>query len=290
MLGTPSDIKIGVIGGSGLYDMDELTNIDEIFIKTPFGSPSDAYILGDLQGIKIAFLPRHGRGHLLLPSEINYQANIFGFKLMGITHVISITAVGSLQEPISPLDIVIPNQLVDRTIQRKSTFFGEGMAAHISFADPFCPDLSEVLFKTASGCRAAVHRGGTLVTIEGPAFSTKAESLLYKKWGIDIIGMTTLQEAKLAREAQICYAAMAMVTDYDCWKETAAPVSVEEVIANLKKNSSCARQIIQKLVLQINNNRTCQCKDSLQNAIISQLDRIDDRTREKLNPLIGKYL
>jgi 5'-methylthioadenosine phosphorylase len=286
----PSDIKIGVIGGSGIYEMDGVTRVEAHTISTPFGNPSDTFMVGKLNGCQVAFLPRHGRGHRLLPSELNFRANIFGFKKLGVTHLLSITAVGSLKEDIPPLDIVIPDQLVDRTYCRESTFFGNGIAAHIPFAEPFCPDLSSLLFQSASSHAERVHKGGTLVSIEGPAFSTKAESMLYKKWGIDIIGMTTLQEAKLAREAEICYAAMAMVTDYDCWREESESVTVETVVSNLAKNASCAKAIIQSLLPKIALHRGCLCADSLKGAIMTRMDCIDEETRQKLSPLIKKYL
>lgn len=285
-----SEIKIGVIGGSGVYEMDAVTGIEEIQVDTPFGSPSDAFLVGRLDGIKVAFLPRHGRGHRFLPSELNYRANIFGFKKLGVTHLLSITAVGSLQENIPPLDIVIPDQLVDRTRERVSSFFGNGIVAHVPFADPFCPDLSDLLFKAASSNGSRVHRGGTLVTIEGPAFSTRAESKLYQSWGIDIIGMTTIQEAKLAREAQICYAALAMVTDYDCWRAETESVSVEAVLLNLAKNVSDSKSVIQQVIPLIADNRTCLCADSLKGAIMTRPDLIDKDTRQRLMPLIKPYL
>jgi 5'-methylthioadenosine phosphorylase len=282
-------VKIGVIGGSGIYEMDSVTAIEKIKISTPFGDPSEPFIIGTLNGVKVAFLPRHGNGHRILPSELNYRANIFGFKTMGVTHLLAITAVGSLQEKIKPLDMVIPDQLVDRTRHRISTFFGEGIAAHIPFAEPFCPVLSHLLFKTASDHADGVHRGGTLVCIEGPAFSTRAESMLYQQWGMDIVGMTTLQEAKLAREAQICYAALAMVTDYDGWKEDSEAVSVDTVVAHLDKNVSTAKAIIQGLIPLITEKRDCPCPESLQGAIMTQADAIDNETRRKLGPLIGAY-
>ena len=285
-----SDIKIGIIGGSGIYQMDGVTSIEEHEISTPFGNPSDTFMVGLLNGIKIAFLPRHGREHRLLPSELNYRANIFGFKQLGVTHLIAITAVGSLQENICPLDIVIPDQLVDRTYHRQSTFFGDGIVAHIPFAEPFCPDLSEILFNTASSTKAKVHKGGTLVSIEGPAFSTKAESKLYQAWGIDIIGMTTLQEAKLAREAEICYSAMAMVTDYDCWREETESVSVETVLSNFKQNISLGRKIISDIIPKITNQRTCICSNCLKGAIMTKKESMSNETRMKLLPLIKKYL
>ncbi len=283
-------IKIGVIGGSGIYDMEGLAEIDEIKIDTPFGSPSDKYIIGTLNNTKVAFLPRHGRQHHLLPSELNYRANIYGFKAMGVTHILSITAVGSLQEHLAPLDIVIPDQLIDRTYQRESTFFGDGVVAHVPFADPFCPQLSDLLYETASQSKATVHRGGTFVTIEGPAFSTRAESNLYRQWGIDIIGMTTLQEAKLSREAEICYAAMAMVTDYDCWREETEEVNVESVLATLNQNSSLAKQTIASLIPKISEERNCICPNSLKGAIMTDPSSIDQQSKNRLAPLINKYL
>jgi 5'-methylthioadenosine phosphorylase len=241
-----TDIKIGIIGGSGLYEMEALTDVSQISIDTPFGSPSDTYIAGTLEGVRIAFLPRHGRGHRLSPSELNFRANIYGFKKLGVEQIISVTAVGSLKENIRPLDIVIPDQFHDCTKQRISTFFGNGLVAHIAFADPVCPDLTRVVYEGAVKAGASVHSGGTLICIEGPAFSTRAESNVYRKWGMDIIGMTSLQEAKLAREAEICYAAMALVTDFDCWHEAESEVNVETVVQNLDKNISIAKQIIQR--------------------------------------------
>ncbi len=289
-MNTDTEICIGVIGGSGIYDMDGLSQVKEIKMETPFGSPSDQYISGVLNGVKTIFLPRHGRTHHLLPSELNYRANIYGFKTLGVTHLIAITAVGSLQEHMAPMEVVIPDQLIDRTQNRKSTFFGFGIVAHIPFADPFCPDLSDLLYDTASQSKAKVHKGGTFVTIDGPAFSTRSESHLYRRWGIDIIGMTTLQEAKLSREAEICYAAMAMVTDYDCWHDDEEDVTVEAVIAILNKNASLAKDTIKKLIPKIDNQRTCICANSLNGAIMTQPSALDKKTKEKLFPLIGKYI
>lgn len=281
------EIDIGIIGGSGIYEMEGFSQVEEMVVSTPFGEPSDAYIVGDLNGIRVAFLPRHGHGHVLLPSELNYRANIFGFKSLGISHIIAITAVGSLQEDRPPLDMVIPDQLIDRTRQRQSTFFGRGIAAHIPFSEPFCPVLSQLLYNTAESIVDRVHKGGTLVTIEGPAFSTKAESRLFQKWGCDIIGMTTFQEAKLSREAEICYAALAMVTDYDCWKEGSTDeVTVETVVANLKKNSSNAKAIITAVLPEISSRRSCLCADSLQGAIMTAPDSINPETGKKLALLI----
>ncbi len=282
-----SEIDIGIIGGSGVYEIEGLSRVEKIAVSTPFGEPSGAYIVGDLNGVRVAFLPRHGRGHVLLPSELNYRANIFGFKSLGVSHIMAITAVGSLREDRPPLDMVIPDQLIDRTRQRKSTFFGQGIAAHISFSEPFCPALSQLLFNAAKAVVDRVHKGGTLVTIEGPAFSTKAESRLFQKWGCDIIGMTTFQEAKLSREAEICYAALAMVTDYDCWKEGSTDeVTVETVVANLKKNSSNAQAIITAVLPEISKQRSCLCANSLQGAIMTAPDSISQDTRERLALLI----
>ena len=284
-----SDIQIGVVGGSGIYAMDGFTHIEEHRISTPFGSPSDAYMVGRLNGIKVAFLPRHGRKHDCLPSDVNYRANIFGFKTLGITHLVGITAVGSLREHIAPLDIVVPDQLVDRTRQRPSTFFGGGIVAHVPFADPFCPVLSDLVYTSAAGLGANVHKGGTLVSIEGPAFSTRAESNLYRQWGIDIIGMTTLQEAKLAREAEICYSAMAMVTDYDCWRKDGETVSVEAVVATFTRNIATAKAIVQDLVPKITLKRECSCSHSLSGAIMTKPEDISEETRQRVWPIIEKY-
>jgi 5'-methylthioadenosine phosphorylase len=284
------DIRVGIIGGSGLYEMESLTDISCVAMDTPFGTPSDEYVVGTLEGIRVAFLPRHGRGHRLTPSELNYRANIYGFKKLGVEHIISVTAVGSLKESIRPLDIVIPDQFYDRTKQRVSTFFGSGIAAHIAFADPICPALAELISECNVQTRAGVHKGGTLLCIEGPAFSTKAESMVYRGWGMDIIGMTSLQEAKLAREAEICYAAMAMVTDYDCWHEGESEVTVQKVVQNLKKNISTAKQIIQTVVPKIPEKRECLCAEALKNTIMTEPSVIPPETRQKLEPLVGKYL
>jgi len=284
------DIRIGIIGGSGLYEMEALTDISCAALDTPFGTPSDEYVVGSLEGIRVAFLPRHGRGHRLTPSELNYRANIYGFKKMGVEHIISVTAVGSLKEGIRPLDIVIPDQFYDRTKQQVSTFFGSGLAAHIAFADPVCPDLAELLYKNGDQARAGVHKGGTLLCIEGPAFSTKAESRVYRSWGMDIIGMTSLQEAKLAREAEICYAAMAMVTDYDCWHEGESEVTAQKVVQNLKINISTAKEIIRTVVPKIPEKRACLCAQALENAIMTGSAVIPPETRQKLELLVGKYL
>lgn len=282
-----TDIDIGIIGGSGFYEIEGFCHLEELVLDTPFGKPSDAYVVGDLNGIRVVFVPRHGRGHLLLPSELNHRANIYGFKSLGVSNIIAITAVGSLQEHMVPLDMVIPDQLIDRTRRRQSTFFGDGIAAHIPFAEPFCPDLSKLLYESVVPGVGKVHLGGTLVTIEGPAFSTKAESKLFQKWGCDIIGMTTFHEAKLAREAEICFAALAMVTDYDCWKEHSADeVTVETVVSNMKKNSSKARSIINKVLPLIARNRSCICTKSLKGAIMTTAESISPETRKRVGLLI----
>jgi 5'-methylthioadenosine phosphorylase len=284
------NIRIGIIGGSGLYEMQELTDVEQVSLETPFGAPSDAYVIGTLEGIRVAFLSRHGRGHRLSPSELNFRANIYGFKKLGIEHLISVTAVGSLKETIHPLDIVIPDQLYDRTNKRVSTFFGNGLVAHIAFADPMCPDLAKLIYKAGTQVGASIHSGGTLLCIEGPAFSTRAESNVYRQWGMDIIGMTSLQEAKLAREAEICYAAMALVTDYDCWHAEQSEVTVETVVQNLKKNISLAKKIIAVVVPKISDERECICARALKNAIMTAADTIPSLTRKMLELLVGKYL
>lgn len=283
-------IPIGIIGGSGLYEMENLRDVKQVSLDTPFGQPSDAYLLGELKGIRVVFLSRHGRGHRLNPLELNFRANIYGFKKLGVEHLISVTAVGSLKEHIRPLDIVVPDQFFDFTKQRVSTFFGNGLVAHIAFADPVCPDLTQLIFHCAKKCGAAVHRGGTLLCIDGPAFSTRAESHVYRQWGMDIIGMTSLQEAKLAREAEICYAAMAMVTDFDCWHSEESEVNVETVVQNLKKNISIAKRIIQMVVPDISKGRTCLCATALKNAIMTDPQVIPAETRKKLDLLVSKYL
>ncbi len=285
-----ADVKIGVIGGSGLYEVEALTDVERMAIETPFGAPSDEYVLGTLEGVRMAFLPRHGRGHRISPSDLNFRANIYGFKRLGVEQIISITAVGSLKENIHPLDVVVPDQFFDRTRERISTFFGEGLVAHIAFADPVCPTLSELIYQTVVEQGATVHKGGTYLCMEGPAFSTRAESNVYRQWGMDIIGMTNLQEAKLAREAEICYATMAMVTDYDCWHEEEEDVTVEAIIQNLMKNATLAKKVIQALVPKISGERTCLCADALKYALITDRSVILEATKEKLDILVGKYL
>ena len=259
-------------------------------LDTPFGSPSDEYIVGTLSGARVAFLPRHGRGHRLSPSELNFRANIYGFKALGVEHIISVSAVGSLKEHIHPQNVVIPDQFFDRTRGRISTFFGDGLVAHVSFADPVCPSLSDLLYHAAVEQGATVHKGGTYLCMEGPAFSTRAESHVYRKWDMDIIGMTNLQEAKLAREAEICYATMAMVTDYDCWHEEEEDVTVEAIIENLNKNAALAKRVIQTVVPRISAERACVCANALQYALLTNPSVIPAETRAKLDLLVKKYL
>jgi 5'-methylthioadenosine phosphorylase len=285
-----TNTQIGIIGGSGLYAMDDLKDMESVAVQTPFGQPSSDYILGTLAGVRLAFLPRHGIGHGLTPSEINYRANIYGFKKLGAAHIISVTAVGSLKEKVKPLDVVIPDQFYDRTKNRLSTFFGNGLVAHVAFAQPICPYLSKLLYATVNEAGLRVHHRGSLVCIEGPAFSTKAESRLYASWGMDIVGMTSLTEAKLAREAEICYAAMALVTDYDCWREGEAEVTVAEVVANLNKNITHAKQVIRKIVPKVGSQRSCLCANALAGAIMTDVDAIPRETSDCLELLIKKYL
>ena len=283
-------IKIGVIGGSGLYEMESLTDVERIKIDTPFGEPSDEYIVGTLEGVRVAFLSRHGRGHRISPSELNFRANIYGLKSFGVEHIISVSAVGSLQEHIHPMNVVVPDQFFDRTRERVSTFFGDGLVAHIAFGDPICPTLSDLIYQAAVELGATVHKGGTYLCMEGPAFSTRAESNVYRQWGMDVIGMTNLQEAKLAREAEICYATMAMVTDYDCWHEEEDDVTVGGIVEILKKNVTLSKRIIQTVVPRIAGERTCLCANALEHAFITDRNAIPEAAKEKLDLIVGKYL
>lgn len=282
--------RIGVIGGSGLYEMEGLTDVEELKVKTPFGEPSDLIVVGTLEGRRVAFLPRHGRGHRIMPSELPSRANIYALKSLGVEHIIAVSACGSMKEEIHPLDMVIPDQIFDRTRGRINTFFSGGVVAHISFDEPFCPDLSALLYQAAEDTGAKVHKGGTFVVIEGPSFSTKAESRIYRQWGVDIIGMTVLPEAKLAREAEICYAVLANVTDYDVWHVGEEPVSVEMLIGNLLKNAKIAKRIIKKVIPHIPEARTCPCPTALKNAIITSKERIPEKAKKDLGLLIGEYL
>ncbi|HEV7842106.1 MAG TPA: S-methyl-5'-thioadenosine phosphorylase [Pyrinomonadaceae bacterium] len=283
--------RIGIIGGSGLYQMPELENIEEVKVETPFGSPSDAYITGTLEGVRVAFLPRHGRGHRYTPSELPFRANIYGMKMLGVERILSASAVGSLQERYAPLDMVIPDQFFDRTRARahESTFFGEGIVAHVTFAHPVCADLGDVLESSCGETDVKVHRGGTYLCMEGPAFSTKAESNVYRSWGMDVIGMTNLQEAKLAREAEICYATLALVTDYDCWHEEHDAVSVETVVEYLNKNVRNAQVIMRAAVSQLAERpRGCQCATAMKNAIFTPPDLWPAETKKKLEAILNK--
>ena len=282
--------EIGIIGGSGLYDMAELTDREERFFRTPFGDPSGPYVLGTLRGRRVAFLARHGSGHRLMPSELNYRANIFGFKVLGVSHILSASAVGSLREDYRPLDLVFPNQFLDRTFGRVGTFFGNGLVAHVGFAHPVCERLRGVMADAADATGARAHRGGTYVCMEGPQFSTLAESNLYRSWGMDIIGMTNLQEAKLAREAEICYATMALVTDYDCWHPDHDSVTVELIIANLTQNARTAQRVIADTVERLGSDRPCGCKDALATALITRPDAVPERVKRDLAPIVGRYL
>ncbi len=283
--------QIGIIGGSGLYQMEGLTEIREIDVETPFGSPSDNFILGTLEGVRVAFLARHGRGHRILPGELPFRANIYGMKLLGVERIISASAVGSLQEQYAPTDIVIPDQFFDRTRGRVSTFFGEGIVGHITFAHPICEDLAGVIAGAGEEAGVKIHRGGTYLCMEGPAFSTLAESRLYRSWGMDVIGMTNLQEAKLAREAEICYSTMALVTDYDCWHPDHDAVTVEMIIDFLNRNAVNAQRIIRTSVRSLAGKpRVCKCGSALKHAILTHREAMPLETLQKLGALVGKYL
>ena len=281
--------EIGIIGGSGLYSMPGFTDVHELKLTTPFGDPSDPYVLGTLAGRKVAFLARHGRGHRLLPTELNFRANIHGFKQLGVERIISVSAVGSLKEEHRPLEFVIPDQFYDRTKQRVSTFFGDGIVAHVAFGDPICPEMAKVLKRATDKAGVVSKSGGTYVCMEGPQFSTKAESNLYRSWGFDVIGMTNLQEAKLAREAEICYVTVAMVTDYDCWHPDHDAVTVDQIVAVLVKNAENACSVVREAVSAMPSGRTCKCGSSLATAIITHRDAVPAATKEKLQLIIGKY-
>ena len=283
-------VQIGIIGGSGLYDMAEVTDRGEVTLTTPFGDPSGPYVLGTLRGKRVAFLARHGAGHRVSPSELNFRANIFGMKMLGVHYILSASAVGSLKEEYAPLDIVIPDQFIDRTRGRASTFFGQGLVAHVGFAHPFCKTLSGIALDSGKRAGATIHWRGTYVCMEGPQFSTLAESRLYRSWGADIIGMTNLQEAKLAREAEICYTTIALVTDYDCWHPSHDSVTVDMIVANLTQNAKTAQQIIAGAVDSLPYDRSCECASALKYALITRPDAIPAKTREELAPLVGKYL
>ena len=283
-------VQIGIIGGSGLYNMAELTGREEKSVSTPFGDPSGPYVIGTLGGKRVAFLSRHGVGHRILPSELNFRANIYGFKVLGVERILSASAVGSLKEEYKPLDILVPDQFFDRTKGRISTFFGRGIVGHIAFAHPLCGELSTIAADSAQEVGATVHRGGTYVNMEGPQFSTLAESKLYRSWGMDVIGMTNLQEAKLAREAEICYATLALVTDYDCWHPDHDSVTVDMIIGNLLQNAKTAQQAIAKAIGRLPATRGCACKDALATAIITKPEAVPAQTKKDLEPIIGKYI
>ncbi|OGX23165.1 MAG: methylthioadenosine phosphorylase [Omnitrophica WOR_2 bacterium RIFCSPHIGHO2_02_FULL_45_21] len=283
--------KIGIIGGSGLYDIEGIKNVRRVSLDTPFGKPSDKYIIGNLSGREVVFLPRHGIGHRISPSEINYRANIYGMKKLGVERIISLSACGSLKEELRPLDFVIPDQFVDRTNQaREMTFFRKGVVAHLSFAEPVCPELARAVYQAAKKSRVRAHLGGTYINMEGPAFSTRAESELYRKWGMDIIGMTNMAEAKLAREAELCYCTLCAVTDYDCWYEPANPVTLEMVLANLAKNIQNAKNILKALIPALQGERRCSCHEALKGAIITERKLIPKKAKEELKIIVGKYL
>jgi len=283
-------VQIGIIGGSGLYDMSELTDREERTVSTPFGDPSGPYVMATLRGKRVAFLARHGSGHRLMPSELNYRANIFGMKLLGVDYILSASAVGSLQERYVPQHLVIPDQFFDRTKGRISTFFGNGLVAHVAFAHPVCSRLAAIAYDSCTAVGATAHKGGTYVCMEGPQFSTLAESNQYRSWGMDIIGMTNLQEAKLAREAEICYATIALVTDYDCWHPDHDSVTVDMIVANLVANAQTAQQVIAQAVDRLPYERTCPCATALANAILTRRDAIPENVKRDLAPIVSKYL
>lgn len=285
-----AEARVAIMGGTGLYEMDGLTGVHEVTPETPYGPPSDSIMIGDIDGVATAFLPRHGRGHRMMPTELPVRANIYALKTLGVERVISISAVGSLDENVHPLDMVVPDQIIDRTRQRTNTFFGDGLVAHVSFADPFCATLSAALSQAAKEVGATVHEGGTYVVMEGPAFSTRAESLLYRSWGAKVIGMTVLPEAKLAREAEMCYATLACATDYDSWRDGEESVSVDMVVTNLSQNVATSKEILRRLVPRLTWDRTCRCESALGDAIITVRDAVPQETKRRLEPLVGRYL
>lgn len=284
------EAKIAVIGGTGLYEIEGMTDVEEVQVKTPFGDPSDSIIIGTIESTNVAFLPRHGRGHRISPSELPARANIYALKSLGVEWIIAINSCGSFKEELKPRELVIPDQVLDRTRNRTSTFFQNGIVAHLPFAEPFCPVLSQILYKASHEAGATVHRGGTFVAMEGPQFSTKAESRLYKAWGADIIGMTVLPEAKLAKEAEICYATVACVTDYDSWHEALEPVRIEDILDILANNIDRAKEIIKLAAKHIPEDRYCECVSALSTAIVTAPELIPEQTKKDLNLLIGKYI
>jgi 5'-methylthioadenosine phosphorylase len=285
-----SEIAVGIIGGSGLYEMEGLERTETVPLKTPFGDPSDAYLVGRLEGVKVVFLPRHGKGHRIAPSSLNYRANIYGMKKLEVEWIIGVSAVGSMKESIHPGDMVIPDQLIDRTVARPNTFFSDGIVGHVSFADPFCPVLSQILYEAGKKAGATVQKNGTYLCMEGPQFSTRAESTLYRSWGVDIIGMTNLPEAKLAREAEICYATMAFATDYDCWHQEAGDVSIGDVLRILSQSAKTAKAAIRRAVQMLPDRRACVCSTALEHALITEKALIPENTKKHLEPIIGKYI
>ncbi len=287
---TDATAQLAVIGGSGFYELEGLTDIEEHRAETPFGDPSDTIVLGTLHGVRMAFLPRHGVGHRILPAEVPARANIWALKRLGVERIIAVSAVGSLRREIAPLDVVVPDQLIDRTRGRPSTFFGRGLVAHIAFDQPFCPQLSELLSKSAASTDAVVHTGGTGVVIDGPAFSTKSESRMYQSWSADIIGMTALPEAKLAREAEICYASLSLVTDYDTWHESIEPVTGKMILANLTKNLEAAKQIVATAVRSLPSARECSCGSALSDALVTSPDLVPEDVKRDLAPIIERYM
>ncbi|MBN1375256.1 MAG: S-methyl-5'-thioadenosine phosphorylase [Dehalococcoidia bacterium] len=284
------EARVGIIGGSGLYDLEGMTRVKDIRFKTPFGDTSDVIEVGEIKGVKAAFIPRHSHGHTIMPSELPSKANIYALKSLGVEYIIAISAVGSLKEKIKPTDIVIPDQIIDRTYLRSNTFFGNGIVGHVAFADPYCPVLSDVLYEAVHKTGGRVHDGGTCIVMEGPQFSTRAESELYRSWGADIIFMTGLPEAKLAREAEICYAMMAIVTDYDCWNEVSETVSTEMVLENFHKTLDTARKALQHAIVNLPPKRECICRHALENAIITAPEKIPAKLKKDLHIIIGKYI
>lgn len=281
---------VGIIGGSGLYALEGLTGVTTVSVDTPWGKPSDDFSVGNLGDAKLIFLPRHGRGHKLTPSEINYRANIFAMKKLGVDRIISVSAVGSMKEEIEPGHIVIPSQFYDHTKSRISTFFGDGIAAHVSMADPVCPDLAGALYQSSVDAGATVHKDASYICMEGPQFSSRAESNIYRKWGVDVIGMTNMPEAKLAREAEICYSTLALSTDYDCWHEHHENVTVDDIIETLTRNVELAKKVIAKVLPQISESRDCHCRNALENAIITSRDAISEEVKQRLGILIERYI
>jgi 5'-methylthioadenosine phosphorylase len=283
-------VQIGIIGGTGLYQMEGFTDVREVAVQTPFGAPSDPLMVGRLEGQSVAFLPRHGRGHRILPHELNFRANVFALKTLGVEFVLSVSAVGSLKEEYAPLDMLVPDQLIDRTRQRPSTFFGRGLVAHVAFAHPFCPVLSGLMAEGCAEAGARHHRGGSYVCIEGPQFSTYAESQLYRSWGADVVGMTNLQEAKLAREAELCYATLAMVTDYDCWHPGHDAVTADSVMKVLTQNVATARAVLRAVVRRLPVPRGCECEHALRNALLTAPEHVPEALKRELEPIVGRYL